>query len=393
MPSSTMKQVEMECDIPLWIPQDLLRSIFKRLPVRTLLNWRCACKDWKNHLDDPSFIQEHLEYSAHENPYLLYGWLSVQNTSEFCTVDSEMHVLPVETQPVIEFLRGVTVIGSINGLVCVKCNYTFKSNGKLINILVWNPAIRKFRLLTKEAGICVTMGFGFCSIVKDYKVVIISYDGNSFTGGIHQVEVYSLSTYSWKKVEFGRLLDGLEIRCDGFGTNGAIFWSGIKKGNGHLLVSYCIATEEFALIPSPISAAEFIHPPHCCRLSGYENKLALLSHTFSGNYEYTLIDLWVMEEGKDNKTDERWSWSKKYSVKHPYCLLPSPVWRNMIVCKYVEILRERNVSKWIVDGIVLVNLTTNELKRFAFRRNGVDFGILNYVESLVPVDKIHIEEL
>ncbi|KAK4254212.1 hypothetical protein QN277_009622 [Acacia crassicarpa] len=235
------------------------------------------------------------------------------------------------------------------------------------------------------------MGFGFCAIVKDYKVVIISHHhhGHGCTGLIHQVEVYSLSTYSWKKVEFGRLFDGLEISCDGFSTNGTIFWSGFKEGNDHLLVSYCIATEEFALIPSPISTP-VLSDSLFLRLSVYENKLALLSHTTSGNFEYTLIDLWVMEEGKDNKSEERWSWTKKYSVKHPYYLLPSSVWRNMIVCHYAEILRERNVPKWIVDGILLVNLTTNELKRFAFRRNGFDFGIFNYVESLVPVDKIHI---
>ncbi|KAI9110413.1 hypothetical protein K1719_018573 [Acacia pycnantha] len=299
-----------------------------------------------------------------------------------------MQVLPVESLPLIEFLRGATVIGSMNGLVCVKINY------KLFNILLWNPAISSFTLLTKKANFCAKMGFGFCAIVKDYNVVIISYHHHDHgcTGLIHQVEVYSLSAYSWKKVEFGRLFDGLKISCDGFGTNGAIFWSGFKEGNVHLLVSYCIATEEFTLIPSPISTP-VLSDSLLSRLSVYENKLALLSHTTPGNFEYTLIDLWVMEESKDNKSEERWSWTKKYSVKHPYYLLPSLVWRNMIVCKDAEILTERNVSKWIVDGIFLVNPTTNELKRFAFRTKVVDFGILNYVESLVPVDKIHIEQL
>ncbi|KAK4254073.1 hypothetical protein QN277_009502 [Acacia crassicarpa] len=236
------------------------------------------------------------------------------------------------------------------------------------------------------------MGFGFCSIGGDYKVVIITYHSYAWTSWIHQVEVFSLSTYSWKKVEFGRLLDGVQIPFDGFGTNGAIFWSAYN-GNGHFLVSYCIATEEFALIPSPISATELSHFLRC-RLSVYDNKLALLSRTTSGNFEYTLIDLWVMEERKDSISEKRWSWTKKYSVKHPYDLHPSLVWRNMIVCKYFEVLREgNNVSKCIVDGVVLVNLTTYELKRFTFRRYGVDFEVFNYVESLIPVDQIHIKEL
>ncbi|KAI9072936.1 hypothetical protein K1719_045100 [Acacia pycnantha] len=143
-----------------------------------------------------------------------------------------------------------------------------------------------------------------------------------------------------------------------------------------------MATEEFALIPSP--AAESINS-FLCPLSVYENKLALLSHTISGNYEYTLIDMWVMEEGKDSISGKRWSWTKKYSGKHPYHhLYPIIVWRNMIVCTYVD--KERD------EGIALVNLTTNELKGLA-REYIVDFDIFSYVESLVPVDKIHIEEL
>ncbi|KAK4254209.1 hypothetical protein QN277_009621 [Acacia crassicarpa] len=366
-----MKQVEMEFDIPPSIPQDILRSIFKRLPARTLIKWQFVCKDWKNLLNNPSFIQEHLQYSDDENPSLLFQCFSVHGTWGLSTIDSEMQLLPVGSVPLIEILRDATVVGSINGLVCIKSNY------ESINILLWNPAIRKFRRLTRKANVWVSMGFGFCSIVKDYKVVIISCSDYALTGRIHQVEIYSLSTNSWKKVEFGGLLDGVEISRDGVGTNGAIFWSGFK-GNDHLLVSYCIATEEFALIPSPISADEFI-VSLLSRLFVYENKLALLFHTTSGNDEYTSIDLWVMEKGKDSISEERWSWTKKHSVKHPYSLLPRIVWRNMIVGNYV-------------DGIALVNLSTNEMKGFA-RGYCADFEAFNYVESLVPVDKIHIEEL
>ncbi|KAI9090906.1 hypothetical protein K1719_028391 [Acacia pycnantha] len=296
-----------------------------------------------------------------------------------------MQLFQVGSVPLIEFLRGATVIGSINGLLCLKSNYDY------LYFLLWNPAISKFRLLTREAYFSVKTGFGFCSIVNDYRVVCISY--LPVFELIDQVEVYSLSTCSWKEVELGKLLDGVKIQSDGFGTNGAIFWFGFKKGNGLFLISYYIATEEFALIPSPISENSL-----CYRLSVYENKLALLSHTNIGNYEYSLIDLWVMEEDKDSISVERWSWTKKYSIKHPSLLLPGVVWRNMIVCNHIDRLRERNTASEhnvLDDGlnIVLVNLTTNELKRFAFPKDGIGFCVFNYVESLVPVDKIHIEEL
>ncbi|KAI9112421.1 hypothetical protein K1719_016618 [Acacia pycnantha] len=48
------------------------------------------------------------------------------------------------------------------------------------------------------------------------------------------VEIYSLSTSSWKQVEFGELLDGVEIKSDGFNTNGAIFWFGLSVNENKL---------------------------------------------------------------------------------------------------------------------------------------------------------------
>ncbi|KAK4254119.1 hypothetical protein QN277_009544 [Acacia crassicarpa] len=383
MPSSTTN-VEMECDIS----PEVLSSIFKRLPVRTLARVQCVCKDWKNLLNYPSFIQEHLQYSARENPHLLFHGDTVLNPLELYVIDSEMQVLPVESVPLIEFPPLATVIGSINGLLCLKSNYEY------LYILLWNPAISSFRLLTRQSNFWVKTGFGFCSVVNDYQVVCISHP--RVTDPIYRVEVYSLSSCSWKEVEFGKLLDGVEVKSDGFSTNGAIFWFGYKKGNGRFLVSYYIATEEFALIPSPISAPE-LSDSLCYRLSVYENKLALLSHTTIGISEYSLIDLWVMEEVKDSISEERWSWTKKYRIKHPYLLLPGVVWRNMIVCNHIDILRERNTASEhnVIDeglNIVLVNLTTDELKRFAFPKCGIGFQVFSYVESLVPVDKIHIEE-
>ncbi|KAI9112418.1 hypothetical protein K1719_016615 [Acacia pycnantha] len=97
-----------------------------------------------------------------------------------------------------------------------------------------------------------------------------------------------------------------------------------------------------------------------------------------------------MEERKDRISEERWSWTKKYSIEHPYMLVPRVIWRNMIVCR----CHSESAHEVKGDGhIVLVNLTTDELKRFAFHKYDLGFHVLNYVESLVPVDKIQIEDL
>ncbi|KAI9112380.1 hypothetical protein K1719_016577 [Acacia pycnantha] len=105
MPSSTMKHI--------WIPPEVLSSIFKRLPVRSLIQVQWACKDWKNLLNDQSFIQEYLRYTTHENRYLLFPGDTVLILLELYVIDSEMQVLQVESVPLIEFSRVATVSSEI----------------------------------------------------------------------------------------------------------------------------------------------------------------------------------------------------------------------------------------------------------------------------------------
>ncbi|XP_028755878.1 F-box/kelch-repeat protein At3g23880-like [Neltuma alba] len=300
-----------------------------------------------------------------------------------------MQVLEVHRAPSNEYLAGAVIIGSINGLLCARLSNPSQS------ILLWNPATRKVRLVARTVNSTESfkLGFGFSSVVNDHKIVSIGVFVPKDL--IHRVEVYSLSTKSWKNVEFEDLLNGVAVKSDGFCTNGAIFWFGFKPNVGHLLVSYDIGTEMFTFIPSPISAPA-LHDSFCNSLTEHENKLAMLSHTTVGNFESSLVDLWVMEEGT-GASGERWNWTKRYSIRHPCILLPGVIFRNMIICHFYVLKSRVTASEHEVlnDGpnIVTVNLTTDELKRFTFLKCGTGFGVFNYVESLVPVGNNDTEEL
>ncbi|KAI9127211.1 hypothetical protein K1719_001770 [Acacia pycnantha] len=298
-----------------------------------------------------------------------------------------MQLVEVQTLPPAGVMWNCPIIYSSNGLLCVVCKDSYHP------FRLWNPAIREVRLVPwveKNKRWSKKIGFGFSSIVNDYKIVII--------GGYHlrndlnnEVEVYSLSTGLWKEVKCGNL-DGVDIQLRGESINEAIYWFGVKLNveNGNrlcLLVSYDIATEVFTLMPLPILA-----PPYqdsCSnRLTVHENKLALLSDSAIGDHESSLINLWVMEENT-GVSMERWSWTKKYSISHPYSLLPGTIWRNEIVCHFVA---PRHISAaappTVKNGernIVMVNPTTNESKRVSIHKYGFGYDVLNYVESLVPV--------
>ncbi|KAI9112246.1 hypothetical protein K1719_016769 [Acacia pycnantha] len=81
----------------------------------------------------------------------------------------------------------------------------------------------------------------------------IQYD-YAFPFEVRFVVVYSLSSGSWKKVEFGIKNVGLDE--ESVTVNGIMFWSGFEKNPDtdtcyFAIVSFDIANEVFTLIPAP----------------------------------------------------------------------------------------------------------------------------------------------
>lgn len=138
-----------------------------------------------------------------------------------------------------------------------------------------------------------------------------------------------------------------------------------------------------------------------------EDKFAALSLSNIGNflnYLYSLIDLWVLEEGIGSST-ERWSSTKKCACKGPSNMLQlGCIWRNEMVCSDSGMHRNTDESEGEVENdeqkavIYLLNMTTNEFKKVAIPRGGYFFNYVDsffkHVESLVPdgIGNIHFEE-
>ncbi|KAK4270217.1 hypothetical protein QN277_023279 [Acacia crassicarpa] len=295
------------------------------------------------------------------------------------------------------------IVGSSNGLLCVGV-YGYAEFYPFL--LLWNPATREVRQLppntpnTKGADLPLqfppytrraysrssvlrfSLGFGFSPVVNDYKVVInyhynyvIDHD-SAFPFEVLLVLVYSLSSGSWKKVEFGIKDVGLDE--ESITVNGIMFWSGFRRNPDtqtyyFAAVSFDIANEVFILIPTPTTDRS----TSTSRLTMYENKIAVLS-CFATQDSESFIELWVMEDGSGA------SWAKKYSS----CLIPRVVrpvmtiWMNQIVCDGGEKkhCKERKIT--------LLNISTNELKAFNINKCGRGNGsgsIYYRAESLVPI--------
>ncbi|KAI9110644.1 hypothetical protein K1719_018510 [Acacia pycnantha] len=374
--SMSMKEIVMDGDTPN-LPQEIIINILKRLPVKSLIRFKCVCKDWKNLFKAPYFMAEQFNHSTQQNPYLIFNrsGYNCGDPGQLCLINGDLQVLEHQI-PVFTYtsLGSSTIVHSSNGLLCLELVGSY---------FVWNPAIREFCRVPQPHSLryieYTYVGFGFSSVVNDYKIVKLFYSPFN-DRQVHTVNVFSLSTRSWKEVEIGKLkgIFPIVVRY-GFTFDGAIFWFGTKKGveegesSSRLIFSFDIAKEVFTLIPYPASAPK----SNYSRFTIYESKLAMLSESWLGNLKATQIELWVMEKCMDT-FEERWIWTKIYtSNSYPYILDPVTIWRNEIVC-FVD-----TMHGGLEKQLGLCNLHTNVFKTFSIGDCANDCPIWNYAESLI----------
>ncbi|CAH9094774.1 unnamed protein product [Cuscuta epithymum] len=389
-----MKRAEMYGGIP-YLPEEILRNILKRLPVKSLVRFRCVSRLWKNHINAPSFIIDHLSYSNHQTPSLITDF---EGTSNLHSLDLDMELRGVLDGHPTGSIRPDRILGCCHGLLCVQ---TSQLEVVPLTLSMWNPAIRGVmpvpRSRTQSRVIDYKVGFGFSPSLDGYKIVIIYTGSDHVSLVVRGVEVYSLATNSWKDIEF----DILDRRClikESLNVNGSIFWlatnllefeedEGWRINTPLALVSFDIASEEFKLMPTP-PLFEGV-----AKLAVYEKRLALLHSTFDPNSSNSVIDLWVIEEGIGV------SWSKKFTFgPYPYYLQPLTICRNQIIgavsyFEKVQCLEEEEegvikVKKAKTDDIYLINLTSNEFKVIAGSRYGDTGRCFEYVESLLSPSNI-----
>ncbi|AET03603.1 putative F-box domain, galactose oxidase/kelch, beta-propeller, F-box associated interaction [Medicago truncatula] len=187
-----------------FLPFDLITDILCRLPVKFLIQFQCVCKSWNSLISDPKFAEKHcrlsttrlvhtLTFSNLPYKHILKSYPLHSVFIDLTTNQTAHPITQLETPSKYYFY----FVGSCNGILCLlACDYA-----GFVSIRLWNPSIRKFKelpYLQKQEG--VMYGFGYDAVTNNYKVVVVLRacysSGNSF-----EVNVYTLSTDSWKSLQ------------------------------------------------------------------------------------------------------------------------------------------------------------------------------------------------
>ncbi|XP_042508938.1 F-box protein CPR1-like isoform X2 [Macadamia integrifolia] len=330
MAEFTEKITEEEAIPTKNLPEVLIADILSRLPVKSLLKFRCVCKTWCALIADPAFVKEHLNRSLASNSNLS---LIFRRCALFSVdLDTCEQRAAVELDHPLKSPHLATeVLGSCNGLLCI-------SNSDE-DILLWNPSIRRHHKLPItpiefpvrfDSPRLIVYGLGYDPTTDDYKLVrVVQFYGDSEYSCDSEVKVYSLRTNSWRRIRdmpyhlsyergFGVLNNSWRKIRDmpyhlsykrGYGVlaNYALHWVAMRETGrdtaSTFIVSFDLQDEYYREIPLP----DFVDDEFHMTVGVLGGQLCLLCNFFR-----VRVEVWVMKE-----YGVRDSWLKQFSIEQP----------------------------------------------------------------------------
>ncbi|XP_027165964.1 F-box/kelch-repeat protein At3g23880-like [Coffea eugenioides] len=254
-----MEELPAPLELLPHLPNELIiLEILPRLPVKSLLKFRCVSKSWLSSISTPHFIKAHLEKSSQNKDHSHHSLIAHSSAPHLafknCSVQSLLqqpvtHATNVN-YPVANTSSSISVVGSCNGLICIVVN------GEQIHI--WNPSTTKSKTLNDSDFIrekhCYTIyGFGHDEMNDDYNVVAI----------INPLIV-------WGKYVEGKL-----------------HWPGFSGKQDRAVVSFDLAQAKYGELKLPINGDGASFP-----LLGVLGRCLCVMY----EYQWSSVDLWVMKE-------------------------------------------------------------------------------------------------
>lgn len=224
------------------LPQEIILDILLRLPVKSLLRFRCVSKCWLSLISTPQFIKTHLEISKKFGPNRLALMATRFGQPEICSTYSIVsenscivNVVELHRFQKTSNIPSLSILGSCNGLLCL-LTPSYK-------LCIWNPSTRQTSVVDDDLiyeikdGGYVTYGFGYDESHDDYKLVKIfsSPPPIDDPDGMFEntVTVYSRNAKSW------RVIPGFYHSENFPGDNGVFLNGVVYLGGSNLGWGWC----------------------------------------------------------------------------------------------------------------------------------------------------------
>ncbi|KEH37761.1 putative F-box domain-containing protein [Medicago truncatula] len=245
-----------------FLPDELVFEILSRLPVKSLLQYKCVSKSWKTLISDPQFTQTHLRnlivdptinhqrffYSPESKPSKIAS-IPVKPLFE------NLSEPPKATEFSMEHEYGI--LGSCNGLLCL---FSFKEGYvTLLNPSIeWKSKISPTLDSYEYHKYWITYhGFGYDHVNDRYKVLaVVCVVANGIVKKLTQIHTFGEN--SWTSIPNFPSPSPMISRFSWVGkfVSGTLNWVIIKTGvipKRNVILSFDLAKETYkeVLLPEP----------------------------------------------------------------------------------------------------------------------------------------------
>lgn len=357
---------------------------------------KSVCKKWKTLISNPSFIKIHLNQSlSSQNPYsyLLYFNVSPLNCKYIFIPFPVNHLLENNSITLLKdpYFRLTNdkdcreVVGSCNGLVCLRGYTLADEDNRFMWLRFWNPATRTIsdKLGFLHDSNCHWLNwdfvFGYDNSTNTYKVVALDYEGID-----GQVRVFSFGDNVWRSIQnlpvAAKRSSYMESRIyGGVHFSSTVNWvTTVSNDNVNQVVIFSLdlGTETYT---------QFLPPPGYEKVAHVIPSVCVLTNSFCFYHDYEATDfvIWKMEEFGNEKS---WSQILKFSYQNLGMNYKFELGRVRLKLKPLHLSKNHDtvvLANNVEDRLILYNWRTNGAKKTRIINEMRWFSMNNYVESLV----------
>ncbi|KAL3653847.1 hypothetical protein CASFOL_003528 [Castilleja foliolosa] len=282
------------------LPRDITIEIFSRLPVKSLMRFKCVSVSFYNLIsNDPLFRKKHLYHQSSFKKVILvphHYSITLGRYNVFtCPIVSlspnrgayEGTTLLQLLDRKSDFIGGIRFHNSCDGLLCMSM-----SGG---NVLIWNPSTRQVERFESCVYYIPNLRWVGYSLAHDPRSDVYKLLGLTIYGhNTYRLYFYSSETEMWKYIEESSTCDYVKYYGNTTIVNGAFHWLGSNEKHLQIqnVVSLNISDETYGTLALPQAICDNLIDPILYELKG--NLCILIQHI-----EDTHWDLWVMNEYGD----------------------------------------------------------------------------------------------
>ncbi|XP_057455602.1 F-box/kelch-repeat protein At3g06240-like [Lotus japonicus] len=239
----------------LTLPHDLIIEILLRLPVRSLLRFKCVCKSWFFLISDTEFAKSHFDLDVALTHRLLLQFPNKYRVESFdldSSLDDSSAVVTLNFPPPSKslYLNPLYFLGSCRGFMLLAYDFTS-------NVIVWNPSTGFRQQILDDSYFMSNSlyGFGYDKITDDYFLVLIalSFDAVPFGEILEKrIRTFSLKTRSWYNAKDVNVdyMDCGRVSRPGVILNDSLHWLVSSFITGlHLVIAFDLVEKSLSEIP------------------------------------------------------------------------------------------------------------------------------------------------